>query len=393
MWVNAGRLPHVLAPAAYFDEGHHAREIERIFLPGWHCVGTADDLPEHGDFMTRELFGVPLLVRNHEGTITAFRNVCAHRHALLTHAPRGRSPRMTCQYHGWEYDGEGAVCKVPDAGCFVPIRRGAERLARHRAARLGKLVFVSLRDDGPGLEETLGERTTRLAREIFSDRYRQIVVRELDHPCNWKIPVENVLESYHVPSLHRNFLADHPDLFKVFAARPAPERPVHELGDRFTEYHDALGADSAPYRMLMRALHPGARFEYVHHHIIFGHTSIVSFLQVVTPVSPTTSHSLIRLFLHRGDDARAWLSRALAPALDRAAGRLIDLVLREDAAVYPDVQRGMTASTQRGVLGSREERVHRFQELVARAAQEPKSPRASSEVAGGGMPGTSPRTK
>src|SRR5262245_17382833 len=121
MWVNAGRLPHVLSPAAYFSDEHHAREIERIFLPGWHCVATADDVPEHGDFVTGDLFGIPILVRNHEGTISAFRNVCAHRHTMLTNAPRGRSPRIVCQYHGWEYDSEGAVCKVPDAACFVPI--------------------------------------------------------------------------------------------------------------------------------------------------------------------------------------------------------------------------------------------------------------------------------
>jgi phenylpropionate dioxygenase-like ring-hydroxylating dioxygenase large terminal subunit len=362
----------VLAPADYFSDEQHARELERVFLPGWHCVGAIDDALGSGDFVTRELFGHPILLRNEGGDLCAFLNVCAHRHCRLERAERGSARRIVCPYHGWEYDADGAVRKVPDAACFKPIRRGAERLHRYRVERLGRLVFVSLATNGPGLDATLGERTISLGREIFSDRFRMIAAREIDHPCNWKIPIENVLESYHVASLHRNALADHPRFFKVFTGAPkrGDEAPVHELGDRFTVFRDALGAESAAYRALMRRLRRDASLEYVHHHafpnIVFGHTSIVSFLQVTYPTSPTTSHSTIRLFLHRGDDDRALLSLAISPVLDRVAGRLIDMVLREDAYIYPDAQRGLEASLLKGVLGSREERIHAFQSWLKR---------------------------
>src|SRR5882672_12907494 len=101
MWVSTGRLPHVLAPHAYWDPAHHARELDALFARGWHCVTTRGALPAAGDFVTVELLDQPVLVRNLGGELRAYQNVCAHRHALLTALPRGTSERIRCQYHGW----------------------------------------------------------------------------------------------------------------------------------------------------------------------------------------------------------------------------------------------------------------------------------------------------
>jgi phenylpropionate dioxygenase-like ring-hydroxylating dioxygenase large terminal subunit len=59
-----GRLPHVLAPRCYFDPQHHARELEALFAGGWHCLATRGALARPGQFVTAELLGEPVLVRN-----------------------------------------------------------------------------------------------------------------------------------------------------------------------------------------------------------------------------------------------------------------------------------------------------------------------------------------
>ena len=41
-------------------------------------------------------------------------------------------------------------------------------------------------------------------------------------------------------------------------------------------------------------------------------------------------------------------------------------ILDEDYKVLPAIQRGLEASTHEGVIGAREERVHAFQQYVAR---------------------------
>jgi hypothetical protein len=268
---------------------------------------------------------------------------------------------------------EGETFTARRAHHAAPAWRGGSPC---RVERAGSLLFVSLLPEGPSLRDSLDESTRALIERRFSEPYRLAVVRDLEHPCNWKIPLENVLESYHVPSLHQNFLARHPRLFQVFGGEPPAGASVaHELGDRFSVYRDSLGARSALYRRLVGRLHPGASTEYEHHHafpdLVLASTSLVSFLQVIEPTSPTTSRGTVRLFLATGGDP---LGLLLRPALRGAAAVLIDMVLREDAAVYPDVQRGLEASPHPGVLGSREERIHAFHQFLLRICGEGSSP-------------------
>src|SRR4051812_15067956 len=97
MWRHRTRLPHALEPASYFDEANHERELDALFRRGWHCLATVEDIPSDGDFITRDLAGVPLLIRRAAGgALHAFINVCAHRHALLTREPCGQMNRLRC---------------------------------------------------------------------------------------------------------------------------------------------------------------------------------------------------------------------------------------------------------------------------------------------------------
>ncbi len=373
MWVNKTRLPHVLPPSAYFSPDVFEREKAKIFAPGWHFVATNHTLGRHGDFITRDLLGTPIIVRNHEGEIFAFLNVCAHRHARLTHAPCGNAARLHCQYHGWEYSGQdGEVCTIPDASSFVPLRPKGERerLQTLRVETVGGLVFVSLAASGPSLREHLGQSSYEFAERWFHRDLRLVTVKSFEHPCNWKIPIENVLETYHVPFVHQNPLANHPEWFKVFSGKRLGNGDVvHELGERFTSYDDSLGGESALYRAFIRLLNPSATTDYVHLHafpnLVFGTTSIVRFVQVVEPVTATTSRSSIRLLFDFGRGAPNAIARLVEPVMGFVASRLIELVLREDAAICADVQRGLEASPHAGVLGAREERVFAFQAYVA----------------------------
>src|SRR5204862_2863532 len=135
--LPAGRLPHVLSPSPYHDANHYDREVDRLFAKGWHFAATRADLARHGDFVTLDLFGHPVLIRNHEGTVRAYLNVCAHRHALLRSEPHGRAPELVCQVHGWRYAPDGTPCHVPRAECFVPVTKGRERLRTLEVARAG----------------------------------------------------------------------------------------------------------------------------------------------------------------------------------------------------------------------------------------------------------------
>lgn len=155
MFVHQHSLRHLLQPEHYSSAAHWQAEIDRLFIPGLavYCcrVGvTADD----GDYLTLELFGRLILVRNEGGEFLACENICSHRHCMLTNAEFGNQPKLRCQYHGWEYDKEGRTAKIPEASCFRPWDRESG-LNMFRLEACGDLLFVALNDDVPSLKDWL----------------------------------------------------------------------------------------------------------------------------------------------------------------------------------------------------------------------------------------------
>lgn len=358
MFVHQSRLEHVLRPCHYFDERHYRCEIERLFLPAWHFVGSRGELARPGDFLTGELLGRPILVRNVDGEIHAFLNVCAHRHCLLTHEKHGHDPRFRCQYHGWEYTAEGRTARIPDANCFRPFDRENARLQKFRTDTAGDLVFVCLSDDAPGLAEYLGDYAG-ICHEAFAHPYRRAWAFERDLPCNWKIALENTLEAYHIPSLHPKTFKDH----------PSEEDTSHTLQeDRTTLCTPEPSSWARSFQNFMvRRLGSTPGNLYIHHHIhpnlVIIRMDVMRLVQTYFPTSPTTCRFQTQLYTLRGASPGP-LRFMIARLLKRLAIFVTRRILDEDLGIFPDQQRGMQASVHPGAIGTLEERVYVFQKWV-----------------------------
>ncbi len=103
-------------------------EKERIFCREWIGVCREEELPNPGDSLVIEVLGESiLLVRNREGQLRAFYNVCRHRGSRLCRAADevvapGRvalaggitaGRLIVCPYHQWSYDLNGALVAAP----------------------------------------------------------------------------------------------------------------------------------------------------------------------------------------------------------------------------------------------------------------------------------------
>ena len=99
----------------YADAEQFALELERFFGTMWVAVGRSDDIPAAGDYMLRTIAGESLIiVRQREGTIGAFYNVCRHRGTQLCTEESGRfADRIQCPYHAWTYDLRGQLVAAP----------------------------------------------------------------------------------------------------------------------------------------------------------------------------------------------------------------------------------------------------------------------------------------
>jgi choline monooxygenase len=99
---------------AYTDPGFLVLEREYVFDANWMFVAAAEDITEPGDVMPLELIGRPIvLVRQRDGGVRAFHNVCRHRGVILAGEAASRRPTLTCPYHAWSYGLDGALLKTP----------------------------------------------------------------------------------------------------------------------------------------------------------------------------------------------------------------------------------------------------------------------------------------
>jgi len=359
MFTNQHHLRHVLAPDQYFSEEQYRAELRRLFHPAWHPVAALDEIPRSGDFLTLDLLETPILLRNFGGDIRAFRNVCPHRHSLLTDLARGHTDTLRCRYHGWEYDRDGRTGRIPDARAFRPWDREHSCLQPFRVATCGEIVFINLGGNGLTLREWLDPVWEPW--QSFGGAYRHALTWERDFACNWKVVLENSLESYHIPQVH-------PTTFKDF---PPEENAWHELTGRFSSFRTIPPRDFAGRAMdwLVCRLGQPVTGEYwhrvLHPHATGSSLDVFRMMQCVFPTGPRTCRYRCILFTLRGSrrGPLAWVCYKFVKGVSTMIARR---VFDEDASIYRGVQRGLEASPHSGVIGTREERIHAFQECVNR---------------------------
>jgi phenylpropionate dioxygenase-like ring-hydroxylating dioxygenase large terminal subunit len=375
MFIHQTQLRHLLRPDQYFSEEQHLTEQKHLFQTAWHPVASTRQLNRPGDFLSCELMGTPVLVRNFEGELRAFLNVCPHRHSRLTDKAAGNTERLRCQYHGWEFNKEGRTGHIPDARAFRPWDRENSCLRPFRVESCGEAVFVCLGEAAVSLREWLGPLWERWETS-FGGNFQYALSWSKDFPCNWKVVLENSLESYHIPLIHP----------KTFGEFPPEENAWHELDPRFSTFKTIVPSDWVNRRQdhLVRMLGEPVTREYCHHvrhpHLSFSSLDVNRILFAVYPLGPTTCRYWMLLYTLRGRrrNPLAWAMARLLRPIVKAIGMR---VIREDASIYGEVQRGLTSSPHRGVIGTREERIYVFQDYVKTACEGARELRVIEDIA------------
>jgi phenylpropionate dioxygenase-like ring-hydroxylating dioxygenase large terminal subunit len=365
MYHSTTGLPHLVPPKAYTAPESFAAESKGLLRSAWHFVATLDQLSKTGDFVTFALLSNELQLRNFNGMLKAFSNVCVHRHCLLTDCPSGNTAAMRCQYHAWEYGEDGFTRRVPEAKNFAPIDRSKWRLPEYRVQTIGKLVFVCLDSQAPDLVEFLGP-VAGLVAERFSEENRCWYRRDWEYQANWKVAIENSLEAYHVAAIHA----------ETFGDSPSEERTEHQLNPRHTAFltdlpfRDESPADKRFHRWekwSLKRLGIQGNGQYQQHHVfpnlLFSFTDAVSLVHSVDPLAVDRSRSKVRQF---GPCPKSVgrLKRRFAAGLGKMEGMILDRIMKEDVELYPLIQRGLASSPHRGVLSRAEERIHAFHQFL-----------------------------
>lgn len=210
---------HGLPPAAYQSKTFWRKECNTVLSSNWVCVGAAHELTSPGDVVPVTLAEQPLiLVRNRQGDIAAFHNVCRHRCITLVEEPRNVGKLIRCPYHAWAYDLDGNLRASPyfggsdrhDAEGFDKSQNGLVPVRTHV---WHDWIFVNLDGDAPAFEDYAAPLISRLEGIVFS---KLTPIGTLDFgvvETNWKLIMENFIEPYHVQFVHASTtdqpLSDH----------------------------------------------------------------------------------------------------------------------------------------------------------------------------------------
>jgi phenylpropionate dioxygenase-like ring-hydroxylating dioxygenase large terminal subunit len=197
----------------YLSEAYYGQEIEKIFKRDWLCVGREEEIAKPGDYKVKRLDFAQtsvILVRDKNGSVNAFHNVCRHRGNKVVTETGGeetfghnRAAVLTCRFHGWVYGADGALRNVPNEQKFPDCfsRKSIGLVPIHFDSWAG-FLFVNL---AAKPEKTLLEFLGGAA-----DHFEGYPFGAMPHAhtyyahinCNWKIGIDAFCEGYHVPTIH-----------------------------------------------------------------------------------------------------------------------------------------------------------------------------------------------
>jgi len=355
-----------LPAAAYTSRGFFEAETWHIHRRRWFFAGRVDEIGAPGDYRAIETVAGPvIIVRDLQGELRAFANCCRHRGSLLL-TGSGNRRAIVCPYHGWGYRLDGSLAAAPDMEGTPGFDADAHGLVPLRLEAIFGFMFLTANPEAPPLLPSLGNFPTVFASHRLSEMvctWRQ----DFDAACNWKLLVENAMESYHTGYIHA----------KTVGAQTSID--IESTGEWacIQVLSDASIAvlDEAPPFPAIAGLSEEARrgtyFSMIFPCTQFAVAQDSAWWLAVRPLAPDRSILSVGGCFPRSTTVRADFSAKAALYYDRWRR-----VAEEDVAMLETQQRGLGSLLHKpGPLSRREATVHRIHEWIL--SQVPASARAA----------------
>ncbi|PID14998.1 MULTISPECIES: Rieske 2Fe-2S domain-containing protein [unclassified Sporosarcina] len=182
-------------------------EMEKIFLKDWLFVAHKSEIPNIGDFVTREMGGQSVIVTHGaDGEIHVLLNVCTHRGMKLCRMDNGNQKNFTCPYHGFNFKNTGDLIGIPFQKVVYgeTMDKSKMGLKEIRHDVYADLIFATLNSEAVSLEDFLGDIKWYL--DLAFNRAEMEVVglpQKWNVDGTWKLGSDNTIsDSYHTLVSH-----------------------------------------------------------------------------------------------------------------------------------------------------------------------------------------------
>ena len=332
---TANGLPN----AHYTDHARFEDEKQAVLFSSWAGLAVAADVPEPGDAVPHTFLGMPLLlIRDKDGVVRVFFNTCRHRGMILVDTPRKIEGAIRCPYHSWCYSTKGRLVTTPHVGgpgqnTHEAIDRDTLGLIEVRSHIWRDVVFINVSGDAPDFEVVhadLLKRWSEVERPVFHggpDSRFTLAVKS-----NWKLPVENYCESYHLPWVHPGLnsysrLEDHYNIAEAGQYSGQGTLVYRQLaGENGEVFPDFDGLSSQ--------WDEGAEYVAVYPNVLLGAQRDHAFAIILEPIDTENTVEHIHLYYAIPDTS--------APLRKRNTAQWKE-VFEEDVFVVEGMQRGRHA--------------------------------------------------
>ena len=188
-------------------------EMEQLFLRSWRFVGHVSDIPNSGDYQCFEMADErAVVVRDQDGQVRAFHNVCRHRASRVVGEDKGHCGKaFICPFHGWSYHLDGTLKNIPKADSFPPIDKQQFGLKSLDCEVWHGMIFIRFGGDGAAIAELFAEAAEEIGLYRIEDMQPLDEAYQYQFNLDWKAVLDIDNEGYHVP-------VGHPELFDLVGA-------------------------------------------------------------------------------------------------------------------------------------------------------------------------------
>jgi phenylpropionate dioxygenase-like ring-hydroxylating dioxygenase large terminal subunit len=309
-------------PKFYCDQAIFDKEIDRVFSERL-FIGTISDFAELDSYRAIQIGNNSITIRKTSTGIRAFSNVCLHRNALIDPLGIGKKP-FRCPYHAWTYDANGKLSHAPKA----EVERLRKKQLRVWNVQIENgLVFIG------GTDLHTSEVSSAL--QTLSIEYSEPFYHSfLDHNCNWKLLVENVLEGYHISMVH-------PQTFVPSGITSNSE--YHWSSGKYTCWGTLIAGTASTRTTRLASIVPNTRLQYGHTYIfpnvfVSNGNDHIGYIGHFIPTGPNSTRLEWCLF------EQALLlkqSEGVRQSLRQAAITFTETTLKEDRAIVESCQIGL----------------------------------------------------
>jgi len=191
--------------ARYASEEFARAEREHLWPNVWQFAAREEDLPAPGDTVVYEIADKNyLLVRQEDGSIKAFHNVCLHRGRMLRDHG-GPAVNLRCPFHGFTWNNDGSLKQVPCPWDFTHLEARDMALPEVRVERWQGFVMVTENRNLPGLRDWIGPGVEHYDRWRLDECHTAAWIGRV-MPANWKATAEAFMEAFHAVVTHPQIL-------------------------------------------------------------------------------------------------------------------------------------------------------------------------------------------